>query len=57
MLSDVNNLETETILLGDININHLKKTEHHREIKDLIVAQGFKQLFESPPELQQNQTL
>ena len=56
MLSDVNNSETETILLGDININHLKKTEH-REIKDLIVAQGFKQLFESPPELQQDQTL
>ena len=47
MLVNVNNLEMETILMGDININYLKKTAHSN-IKDMIVGQGFKQLIESP---------
>ena len=33
-------------ILGDVNINYLKKTEH-REIKDMIELQGFMQLIES----------
>ena len=41
------NLEVETILLVDVNITYWKQTEH-LEIKDMILAQGFKQLVESP---------
>lgn len=47
MLITVNNLEKEIILLGDININYLKKAEH-REIKDIITAQGMKQIVKDP---------
>ena len=44
MLLNVNDLEIETILLGDVNINYLKKTEN-REIKDMIELQRFMQLI------------
>ena len=44
MLLNVNDLEIETILLGDVNINCLKKTEN-REIKDMIELQRFMQLI------------
>ena len=46
-LTNVNNLKAEATLLEEVNINYLKKTEH-RQIKDMIVIEGFKQLTESP---------
>ena len=47
MLINVNNVEKETILLGDININYKKRTEH-RDEKGIIAGQGFKQLIKDP---------
>ena len=47
MLLSINELEMETILLGEDNINYLKKTKH-REITDTIELQGFIPLIESP---------
>lgn len=47
-LRDVLNIITlenkETILLGDINCDYLKDNDH-RDIKDLFITQGYKQLF------------
>jgi len=39
MLISVNNIGKETILLGDTNVNYLKRTDN-RDIKDIIAAQG-----------------
>jgi len=47
MLISVNNIGKETILLGDTNVNYLKRTDN-RDIKDIIAAQGYYQLIKDP---------
>ena len=47
MLSIVNELKMETILMGDMNINYLKKSDH-QELKDIINIAGLKQIIDSP---------
>lgn len=44
MLSLANDIGCETIILGDVNINYLKKNDHKR-IKDIIKTNGFEQII------------
>ena len=52
MLTKVNNLSTETFLLGDINVNYLVKSSH-KEIKELFITHGLHQLVKLPTRVTQ----
>ena len=43
MLTKINKVSMETLLLGDININYLVKLSH-KEIKELFITHGYHQL-------------
>ena len=40
MITCVNDIEKETILLGDINVNYMKRSDN-RDIKNFVAEQGF----------------
>ena len=45
-LQNINRENKEAIIMGDININYLKKDDH-KVIKDIFAVNGYKQLFGS----------
>ena len=47
MVTKVNNTNLEIFLLGDINVNYLKKVTHIA-IKDIFTSNGLDQLIKSP---------
>ena len=55
MLTKVSKDDKETILLGDFNVNYIKKNDH-REEKDLIASHGFKQLIKDPTRVTSDST-
>ena len=52
MLTKVNNLSMETILLGDTKVNYLVKSSH-KEIKELFITHGLHQLVKLPTRVMQ----
>ena len=46
MLSMATKENTEIILMGDLDINHLNNTDHH-EIKDIFLLHGLTQIIKS----------
>jgi hypothetical protein len=47
ILKTVNDLSVETIIMGDINANFLKKNVC-KELKDIISINGYEQLIKTP---------
>ena len=47
MLSMASKENTEIILMGDLNINHLNNTDH-REIEGIFLLHGLTQIIKSP---------
>jgi hypothetical protein len=47
MLKDVNEIKTEAIIMGDMNMDFLKKSDH-QALKEIISIAGFKQILKSP---------
>ena len=53
VLSAVNETLLETIILGDVNANYLKRNDS-RELKEIIATAGFKQLITEPTRVTEN---
>lgn len=47
LLKSVNGINLETLLLGDLNINYLKKNDH-QNLKGIIKLNGFEQIVNQP---------